>query len=73
MDRNHVVPKFNAQGTNLSNSAYEALQTLATFQGLAPDLKQAASHLTMRVTPEFQLPRGIDLIDEAQKLIGGLS
>jgi hypothetical protein len=72
LDRNHAVIKSDAQGSNLSNSAYAALQTLATYPGLSPELKQAASHLTTRVTPEFQLQLGIDLIDEAQKLIGGL-
>jgi hypothetical protein len=72
LNRKYVVIKFDAHGRNLSSSAYEALQTLATFPGLAPELKQAVVHLTMRVTPEFQLPNGIDLIEEAQKLIGGL-
>jgi hypothetical protein len=72
LNRNNVRVKFDAQGRDLGSSAYEALQALATFPGLAPELKQAAVHLTMRVTPEFQLPRGIDLIEEAQKLIGGL-
>jgi hypothetical protein len=55
------------------SSAYEALQTLAQFPGLAPNLKQAALHLTMRVNAEFHLPAGINLIDEAHLLIGGLN
>ena len=55
-----------------NDSAYEALQTLATFPGLAPDLKQAALHLTMRVTEEFSLPVKADLIADARKLIGEL-
>jgi hypothetical protein len=67
-----VRPYSTAQGGLRSNSAYEALQTLANLPGLAPDLKTAAVNLTMRVTPNFQLPNGIDLIDEAHKLIGGL-
>jgi hypothetical protein len=69
----HEVRRFEpAQGEIRSASAYEALQTLAMFPGLAPDLKQAAVYLTMRVRREFHLPPGIDLIDEAHKLIGGL-
>jgi hypothetical protein len=56
-----------------SVSAYQALQALAGLSGLAPELKNATENLTRRVSPEFQLPTGIDLIDEAQKLIGGLS
>ncbi len=55
-----------------SGSAYESLQTLAAFPGLAADLKQAALHLTMRVTEEFSLPVEADLVAEARKLIGGL-
>ena len=65
-------PFAGAQERLRSNSAYSALQTLATFPGLAPDLKKAAVNLTTRVTPDFQIPNGIDLIDEAHKLIGGL-
>ena len=52
-----------------SASAYRALQNLAQFPGLAPDLRQAASHLTMRVTEAFALPEGIDLIAETQWLV----
>ncbi len=55
-----------------SASAYEALHTLKQFPGLAPHLKQAALHLTMRVTEEFALPVKVDLIAEARKLIGEL-
>lgn len=61
-----------SQGEKRVGSAYEALQTLATFPGLASNLKQAAVHLTMHVGEEFHLPPGIDLIDEAHILIGGL-
>jgi hypothetical protein len=69
----HKIQHYNSyQGNTRSSSAYEALRTLAAFPGLVPELKQAAIHLTMRVSGEFQLPSGIDLIDEAQKLIGGL-
>ncbi len=56
-----------------SASTYDALRALEQFPGLAPDLKQAALHLTMRVTGEFALPVKADLIAEARKLIGGLS
>ncbi len=69
----HHVNSFAADQEGLRrNSAYAALQTLAAFPGLSPDLKRAAMNLTMRVTPNFQLPNGIDLIDEARKLIGGI-
>jgi hypothetical protein len=53
----HEVRFFAAvQGETRIGSAYEALQTLATFPGLAPTLKQAAVHLTMRVSREFCIP-----------------
>ena len=61
-----------AQVETLSGSALEALEALAKFPGLAPKLKQAAAHLTLRVNREFLLPPGIDLIDEAHHLIRGL-
>jgi hypothetical protein len=61
------------QGLRLSDrSAYTALQALAEFPGLAPDLRAATLHLITRVTEEFTLPLEADLIDDARKLIGGL-
>jgi hypothetical protein len=72
LNRHQIAHDYAIQGGIPTNSAYEALKTLATFPGLAPPLRQSIVHLTMRVTTEFQLPRGIDLIDEAHKLIGGL-
>jgi hypothetical protein len=56
----------------VKGNAYEVLKTLEAFPGLSSDLQSAASHLTMRVSEEFTLPAGIDLILEARKLIGGL-
>lgn len=55
-----------------TNSAYELLQLLAGQPRLAPDLKRAAVHLTLRVTEEFKLPVEVDLIAEAKKLCNGL-
>lgn len=64
---------LDQRGVHLnSGSAYQALHMLATFPGLAPDLKQVALHLTLQVTAEFILPEKINLISEARKLIGGL-
>ena len=54
------------------SSAYTALQVLAEFPALAPDLRIAALHLTTRLTPDFTLPVDADLISDARKLIGGL-
>lgn len=53
-------------------SAYDALRALEQFPGLAPDLKSAAAHLTLRVTEEFTLPGDIDLLAEARLLCDNL-
>ncbi|MGB7874045.1 MAG: hypothetical protein WBL25_06650 [Anaerolineales bacterium] len=53
-------------------SAYDLLQMLAEEPQLPPDLKQAASYLTLRVTEEFKMPVEVDLLAEARKLCDGL-
>ena len=53
-------------------SAYDLLQLLADEPHLASELKQAATHLTLRVNEEFKLPVDVDLLDEARKLCDGL-
>ena len=53
-------------------SAYDLLQLLAEEPHLSPDLKQAAVHLTLRITEEFKLPVDVDLLSEARKLCVGL-
>lgn len=45
---------------------------LAAYPGLEPELRSAAAHLIVRVTEGFTLPVEVDLIAEAQNLIGGL-
>jgi hypothetical protein len=72
LSRYLVKPDNSSQGRIRTNSAYEALQTLATIPGLAPDIRKAVGYLTMGVNQDFKLPPGIDLIDEAGKIIGGL-
>jgi hypothetical protein len=51
-----------------TRTLYEALEALVSLPGLAPDLRQAAVHLTTRVTDSFTLPVEADLIAEAMKL-----
>lgn len=53
-------------------SAYDLLQLLAEEPHLSPELKQAATYLTLRVNEEFKLPVKADLLDEARKLCDGL-
>lgn len=55
-----------------NESAYVALQVLAEFPSLEPDLRVAALHLTTRLTLARTLPMQADLIADARKLIGGL-
>jgi HEPN domain-containing protein len=54
-------------------SAYDLLQLLAGEQHLSPELKQAATYLTLRVNEAFKLPIDVDLLEEARKLCDGLS
>jgi hypothetical protein len=60
-------------GSKRNINSYKAIQVLASIPTLSPELRQAVVYLTMPVNREFRLPPGIDLIDEAQKLIGGLN
>ena len=53
-------------------SAYDLLQLLIEEPHLSPDLEQAATYLTLRVTEEFKLPIDVDLLAEARKLCDGL-
>lgn len=53
-------------------SAYDLLALLGDDPHIPPHLKQAAAHLTLRVTEEFKLPVNVDLLDEARKLCEGL-
>ena len=53
-------------------SAYELLRLLANEPQLSPELKQAATYLTLRVTEEFKLPVDVDLLEQAQRLCDGL-
>jgi HEPN domain-containing protein len=53
-------------------SAYDLLQLLVEEPHLSPDLKQAATYLTLRVTEEFKLPIDVDLLVEARRLCDGL-
>lgn len=55
-----------------SMNALEALRRLEQVPGLAPDLRSAAAHLTLRVSEEFTLPVDVDLLAEARRLISGL-
>ena len=72
LTRHAFLSYGDAQGEDRKNSVYETLQTLVSFPGLDPDLKIATMHMTMRVSEEFHLPPGIDLIAEAYKIIRGL-
>jgi HEPN domain-containing protein len=53
-------------------SVLTLLNHIQTQAVLSPDLKQAAAHLTLRVTETFSLPVPTDLIAEASKLCHAL-
>jgi hypothetical protein len=50
-----------------STSAYDLLNLVRDDPLLAPDLRQIAEHLTVRVTEEFHLPVDVDLVAEARE------
>ena len=49
-----------------STSAYDLLNLIKDDPSVAPDLKQIAEHLTVRVTEEFKLPIDADLVAESR-------
>jgi len=49
-------------------SAFELIRIFSEQPDLPPEIKQLASNLTLRVTKSFNLPVGVDLIDDAQRL-----
>lgn len=51
-----------------SPSAYDLLQVLAELPQTPPEVRAAALRLTLRVTPEFNLPIQADLIADARWL-----
>src|SRR5512146_1871141 len=51
-----------------TTSAYDVLGLIADDPALSRQMREYATHLTLRVNEEFKLPSGIDLIDEARKL-----
>jgi hypothetical protein len=64
---------FNRKGRQVSSlSAYELLNSLENSPDISPELKQKASHLTLRVSEDFTLPAGVDLIDESRQLCRSL-
>jgi len=60
------------QGGRRGDSAYDLLRQLAELPGLDPELRQAARHLTLRVSEAFRLPDDVDLIADARILCARL-
>lgn len=64
---------FNRKGGRVSGSnAYELLTSLEKSPHISPELKQIASHLTLRVSEDFTLPADIDLVEESRQLCSAL-
>jgi HEPN domain-containing protein len=53
-------------------SAYDMLGLIADDPALPADVREYASHLTLRVDEAFRLPAGIDLVAEARQLCRAL-
>ena len=56
------------------SSAYDVLRLVAQDMAVSPDLREFATHLTLRVDQQFKLPEDIDLLAETadfcRKLLG---
>ena len=51
-----------------TSSAYDLLKMITEEPKISPDLKQAATYLTLRVNEEFKLPVEVDLLVQARNL-----
>lgn len=52
-----------------SPSAIDLLNQLREYEGLPEKVYETANHLLMRVTPDYQLPVPVDLIEETGWLV----
>jgi hypothetical protein len=66
-----AVKKFltEIQYPHIPISSYQTLLTASTLKNLPEEARQSLHLLTLRVNEEHQLPPGVDLIQEAKKLI----
>jgi len=64
---------FERQGRSMhSPSAIDLLNDLLKVDGLSEQARNAAENLTLRVTEEFKLPEGIDLLRDVRVLAANL-
>ncbi len=56
-------------GKNPPQSAYKLLEWFSQREEIPEDLQLSAGRLTVRVTPEFELPHEEDPIDDARKIV----
>jgi hypothetical protein len=66
----HAIGEYlRREGLHSSGrSAYSQLQFLQSLPSVSPQVREAAHHLLMRITPEHKLPIEMDLIAEARWL-----
>jgi len=55
-----------------SNNVYELIAQFRNLPNISTDILQVADHFLTRVNEDFQLPEGIDLIEEARWLYNRL-
>jgi hypothetical protein len=53
-------------------SAYDLITRLSELPDIPSKLKVICVHLTMRVSEEFKLPEGVDLVEETHQLYSEL-
>ncbi|MFC2028447.1 hypothetical protein ACFLTX_00805 [Chloroflexota bacterium] len=59
--------------TNPNESFLELLQSFTNLNDLPADIRKSANNLSMQVSKSFGLPKGVDLIEDAQEIIKYLS
>ena len=65
---------FQRNSTEIQkDSAYELILAFSNLPGLPSIIKKSASNLTKRVSKSFELPEGVDLIEDAERLCDYLS
>ncbi len=56
----------------VGSSAYDRLEFLQSYPAVSERVREVASHFTLRITPEHELPGNVDLVAEARWLARAL-
>jgi hypothetical protein len=60
---------FDQRGLSFpGKSSIDLLKTLSDMPEIPPDIKKICNHLTLRVSEDFTIPAGVDLLEETRVL-----